>query len=113
MVLPDQTGGTAAVTVPGQVPTVDVLPRTARVGGLRRRPTGAPPPLPRKLGWSGKLWLALAVLLAIALVWLSPQDQPRAAMDAETAILRWFAALRTDWLTPRCGPSPHSARPGR
>ena len=40
------------------------------------------------------------MLLAIALVWLSPQDQPKFAMDAETAILRWFAALRTDWLTP-------------
>ena len=98
--LPDQPGGTAAVTVPGQLPPSDVLPRTARVGGLRRRPTGAPPPLPRKLGWSGKLWLALALLLAIALVWLSPQEQPRAAMDAETAILRWFASLRSDWLTP-------------
>ena len=98
--LPDQPGGTAAVTTPGHLPTSDVLPRTARVGGLRRRPTGAPPPLPRKLGWSGKLWLALAVLLAIALVWLSPQQQPRAAMDAETAILRWFAGLRSDWLTP-------------
>ena len=101
MVLPDQTGGAAvSVSAPGQVPTVDVLPHSAVVGGLRRRPTGAPPPLPRKLGWSGKLWLVLAVLLAIALVWLSPQDQPKFAMDAETAILRWFAALRTDWLTP-------------
>jgi tRNA A-37 threonylcarbamoyl transferase component Bud32 len=98
--LPDQPGGTAAVTAPGHLPTSDVLPRTARVGGLRRRPTGAPPPLPRKLGWSGKLWLALAVVLAVALVWLSPQDQPQAATDAETAILHWFAALRTEWLTP-------------
>ena len=88
------------MSAPGVLPTDHVLPGTARVGGLRRRPTGAPPPLPRKLGWSGKLWLALAVLLAVALVWLSPQEQPRAAMDAETAILRALAALRTDWLTP-------------
>jgi tRNA A-37 threonylcarbamoyl transferase component Bud32 len=99
--LPDQRGAAAAVSAaPGQVPTSDVLPRTAKVSGLRRRPTGTPPPLPRKLGWSGKLWLALAVLLAVALIWLSPQDQPQAAMDAETAILHWFASLRTDWLTP-------------
>jgi tRNA A-37 threonylcarbamoyl transferase component Bud32 len=98
--LPEQPGGAAAVSAPGHVPTSDVLPRTATVGGLRRRPTGAPPPLPRKLGWSGKLWLALAVLLAVALIWLSPQDQPQRAMDAETAILRWFAGLRADWLTP-------------
>ena len=88
------------MSAPNVLPTDHVLPGTARVGGLRRRPTGAPPPLPRKLGWSGKLWLVLAGLFAIALVWLSPEDQPRAAMDAETAILRWFAALRTDWLTP-------------
>ena len=88
------------MSAPNVLPTDHVLPGTARVGGLRRRPTGAPPPLPRKLGWSGKLWLALAALLAVALVWLSPQEQPRAAMDAETAILRAFAGLRSDWLTP-------------
>ena len=98
--LPDQPGGAAAVSAPGQLPTSDVLPSTARVGGLRRRPTGAPPPLPRTLGWSGKLWLGLAAVFAVALVWLSPQEQPRAAMDAETAILRAFAGLRSDWLTP-------------
>jgi tRNA A-37 threonylcarbamoyl transferase component Bud32/membrane-associated phospholipid phosphatase len=88
------------VSVPNVLPTDHVLPGTARVGGLRRRPTGAPPPLPRKLGWSGKLWLALAAVFAVALVWLSPQDQPRAAMNAETAILRALAGLRSDWLTP-------------
>ena len=98
--LPDQPGGAAAVSAPVHLPSSDVLPRTARVGGLRRRPTGAPPPLPRKLGWSGKLWIALAALLAVALVWLSPQDQPRAAMNAETAILKALAGLRSDWLTP-------------
>jgi tRNA A-37 threonylcarbamoyl transferase component Bud32 len=88
------------VSAPNLLPTDHALPGTARVGGLRRRPTGAPPPLPRKLGWSGKLWLALAAVFAVALVWLSPQEQPRAAMDAETAILRAFAGLRSDWLTP-------------
>jgi tRNA A-37 threonylcarbamoyl transferase component Bud32/membrane-associated phospholipid phosphatase len=88
------------VSVPKLLPTDHVLPGTARVGGLRRRPTGAPPPLPRKLGWSGKLWLVLAAVFAVALIWLSPQEQPRAAMDAETAILRTLADLRTDWLTP-------------
>jgi serine/threonine protein kinase len=98
--LPDQPGGAASVSAPEHLPTSDVLPRTARIGGLRRRPTGAPPPLPRKLGWSGKLWLVLAALLAVALVWLSPQQQPKAAMDAETAILRAFASLRAGWLTP-------------
>jgi PAP2 superfamily len=88
------------VSAPGAVPTSDVLPGTARVGGLRRRPTGAPPPLPSKLGRSGKVWLALAALLPVALVWLLPERQPRAAMHVETAVLRSVAALRADWLTP-------------
>jgi len=81
-------------------PNSHVLPGTARVGGLRRRPTGAPPPLPRKLGWSGKIWLALVALFPVALVWLSPEGQPAAAMRFETAILRSVATLRADWLTP-------------
>ena len=88
------------MSAPGVLPTGDVLPGTARVGGLRRRPTGAPPPLPRKLGRSGKIWLALAGLLVLGLLWLVPEGQPRPAMHAETAILRAFAALRADWLTP-------------
>jgi tRNA A-37 threonylcarbamoyl transferase component Bud32 len=88
------------VSAPGVLPAGHVLPGTARVGGLRRRPTGTPPPLPRKLGWSGKLWLALVVLLGLALFWLVPEGQPRAAMHADAAILRAFAALRADWLTP-------------
>jgi tRNA A-37 threonylcarbamoyl transferase component Bud32 len=88
------------MSAPGVLPTNHVLPGTARVGALRRRPTGSPPPLPRKLGKSGKIWLGLAVVLLAGLAWLSPNGQPRAAMHAETAVLRAFAALRTDWLTP-------------
>jgi tRNA A-37 threonylcarbamoyl transferase component Bud32 len=88
------------VSAPDVLPTGHALPGTARVGGLRRRPTGAPPPLPRKLGRSGKIWLALAALIGIGLLWLSPETQPRGVLHAETAILRGFAALRADWLTP-------------
>jgi len=44
--------------------------------------------------------LALAALLPAAVVWLSPQGQPVAAMHAETAVLRSVAALRAGWLTP-------------
>ncbi len=87
------------MSAPGVLPTGDVLPGTARIGGLRRRPTGTPPPLPRKLGWSGKIWLALAVLLGVGLLWLAPEGQPRPVIHAETAILRAFATLRADWLT--------------
>jgi membrane-associated phospholipid phosphatase/tRNA A-37 threonylcarbamoyl transferase component Bud32 len=88
------------VSAPGAPAASDALPGTARIGGVRRRPTGAPPPLPRKLGRSGKVWLALAALLPAALFLLSPQRQPRVAMQVETAILRSIAGLRSDWLTP-------------
>ena len=102
VMLPDQPGGTAAVTVPGQLPPSDVLPRTARVGGLRRRPTGAPPPLPRKLGWSGKLWLALAVLLDATLV--------RSVLLPATMVVlerwNWYLPAALRWL-----PEVHRTRP--
>jgi tRNA A-37 threonylcarbamoyl transferase component Bud32 len=73
---------------------------TAWTGSLRRRPTGAPPPLPRKLGASGKVWLGLAGILAVALVALALRGQPLVAAQLETWVLRSIASLRTDWLTP-------------
>jgi tRNA A-37 threonylcarbamoyl transferase component Bud32/membrane-associated phospholipid phosphatase len=76
------------------------VPGIARTGGLRRRPTGAPPPLPRKLGASGKGWLGLAGLLAVALVAFALRGQPLVAAQLETWVLRSVASLRTDWLTP-------------
>ena len=85
---------------PRHVPTSDVLPAppgSVGCGGgppARRRRCPASSAGAASSGWSSPS------LLAVALVWLSPQDQPKVAMDAETAILRWFAALRTDWLTP-------------
>jgi tRNA A-37 threonylcarbamoyl transferase component Bud32 len=77
----------------------ETAPRTARTGGLRRRPTGAPPPLPRKLGTSGKVWLGLSGLLAIALVGFVARGQPLLAVEFETWVLQSIASLRTDWLT--------------
>jgi tRNA A-37 threonylcarbamoyl transferase component Bud32/membrane-associated phospholipid phosphatase len=88
------------VSAAGARSTSDAVPGTARTGGLRRRPTGAPPPLPRKLGASGKGWLGLAGLLAVALVAFALRGQPLVAAELETWILRSIASLRTDWLTP-------------
>jgi hypothetical protein len=66
----------------------------------RRRPTGAPPPLPRSIGLSGKLWLFLSVAL---LVWvpaaLAFPAVERFADRADTAFLEQVARLRTSWLT--------------
>ncbi len=73
---------------------------TARTGSLRRRPTGSPPPLPRKLGTSGKVWLGVAGLLAVALVAFVLRGQPLVAARLETWFLRSIASLRADWLTP-------------
>jgi tRNA A-37 threonylcarbamoyl transferase component Bud32 len=84
----------------GAPPASDALPGTVRVTGLRRRPTGAPPPLPRNLGTSGKVWLTLAVLLAASLVWVTPQRLPHGLQRLEAGILQGLATLRADWLTP-------------
>jgi membrane-associated phospholipid phosphatase/serine/threonine protein kinase len=68
--------------------------------GRRRRPTGAPPPLPRKLGTSGKVWLALAILLvAWVPLALAFQNVLGFADRADTWLLRGVAHLRTAWLT--------------
>ena len=88
------------MSAPGARSARDAVPGTARTGGLRRRPTGAPPPLPRRLGASGKGWLGLAGLLAVALVAFVLRGQPLVAAQLETWVLRSIASLRTDWLTP-------------
>ena len=87
------------VIVPAS-PVSDAVPRTARTGSLRRRPTGAPPPLPRQLGTSGKAWLGLGGLLAVALAAFALRGQPVLAARFETWVLRSVASLRTDGLTP-------------
>jgi len=90
----------AAVSASGARSTNVAGLGTARTGSLRRRPTGAPPPLPRKLGASGKVWLGLAGLLPVALVAFVLRGQPLVAAQLETWVLRSIASLRTDWLTP-------------
>jgi tRNA A-37 threonylcarbamoyl transferase component Bud32/membrane-associated phospholipid phosphatase len=89
----------AAVSIPKARLTSEAVPGTARTGGLRRRPTGAPPPLPRKLGTSGKVWLGLSGLLAVALVAFVARGQPLLAAEFETGVLRSIASLRTEWLS--------------
>src|SRR5690349_17968491 len=76
------------------------VPTKVAADAPRRRPTGAPPPLPRKLGATGKFWLVFAIVLATALVLLFPRGQPQVAVDFEEWILRSVTALRADWLTP-------------
>ncbi|CAA9276683.1 MAG: hypothetical protein AVDCRST_MAG76-3721 [uncultured Acidimicrobiales bacterium] len=75
------------------------LPHVRRTRRLRR-PSGAPPPLPRSIGWTGKGWLAATGLLlawvATAAAW---EPAARATDRADAAVLRAVARLRTGWLT--------------
>ncbi|HZD18766.1 MAG TPA: RIO1 family regulatory kinase/ATPase [Actinomycetota bacterium] len=69
-------------------------------GRRRRRPTGEPPPLPRKLGSSGHVWLALLVVLTIlgaAALRFDPVLELTNRIDG--AILRAIAGIRTSSLT--------------
>ena len=64
--------------------------------GRHRRPTGAAPALPKVIGWTGKLWLAAAlVIVGSGVLWL---HYDLAAVDRLDA---WFADAVT-WT--RSGP---------
>jgi membrane-associated phospholipid phosphatase/tRNA A-37 threonylcarbamoyl transferase component Bud32 len=66
----------------------------------RRRPTGAPPPLPKRIGETGKWWVTALVvfLLWLLIVVLVPQVR-RQTYRFDTEILQTIASLRTAWLT--------------
>jgi membrane-associated phospholipid phosphatase len=73
---------------------------SARRTGRQRRPTGAPPPLPRPIALSTTAWLVLvAVILAGA--FLVSQHTPSLRFDdrVSTWVLLRLAAMRTPWLT--------------
>jgi serine/threonine protein kinase len=76
------------------------LPPTVERARRRRRPSGAPPPLPRALGSTGKAWLAVA---AAALIWcvlyLQVSAIRRVSEQADSAVLRVIARFRAGWLT--------------
>src|SRR4051812_9094263 len=70
------------------------------LAGRRRRPTGAPPPLPRSIGASGKGWLiAFAVLAAWVVVTLASPWARRVTDSVDSALLRALSRLRAGWLT--------------
>jgi len=75
-------------------PVVDV----SQGGGRRhRRPTGAPPPLPKKIGATGVLrLLLLAVVVVPGCIWLHVNPGPLDRFDA--AITDAVVSLRVGWL---------------
>ena len=85
----------------GTSPSRSVTPqRGPGGGGRRRRPSGEPPPLPRNLGVSGRVWVALAAFL-VAIVGLVVASQALASgFDRwNAAVLRGIVSIRTGWLT--------------
>jgi hypothetical protein len=66
-------------------------------GRRQRRPTGAPPPLPKAIGLTGKLWLAAVLLVVVSgVVWLHVTTGPLDRFDA--VIIRFVTSARTRWL---------------
>jgi membrane-associated phospholipid phosphatase len=66
----------------------------------QRRPSGAPPPLPHRIGPSTTAWLALAAILVSAAFLVSELTPwQRAGDQGSTWLLRQLAAVRTPGLT--------------
>ena len=71
-----------------------------RPAARRRRPTGAPPPLPHPVSFTTTAWLiAVVVVLAGAIVVSVRAPSLRFDDQANAAVLRFFARARTPWLT--------------
>ena len=69
----------------------------SRVGKRHRRPTGAPPPLPKSIGATGVFRLALVFIVVIpGCIWLHSNPGPLDRFDA--AITDAVVSLRTGWL---------------
>ena len=66
----------------------------------RRRPTGAPPPLPHPVSVTTRAWLVLAVVLLAGGIVISART-PSLRLDNQvnSAVLRLLAQARTPWLT--------------
>jgi tRNA A-37 threonylcarbamoyl transferase component Bud32 len=76
------------------------VPSSVRIKRRRRRPSGAPPPLPRQIGRTGRGWIVAAVVLVAWLVIALRSPWARRLTDqVDAAVLRSVAELRSDWLT--------------
>jgi len=79
---------------------VSTAPDSARRTGRQRRPTGAPPPLPRQIGATGVFWLLMvATLVTGSAVVFRSTALLRLVDHADTWFLGRLAAARVGWLT--------------
>src|SRR5512133_1050579 len=79
-------------------PTLQEAVRSRR----RRRPTGAPPPLPYRLQTSGVGWLVAALALVGLVLAVFARGLRGAAVTvtvADDAVVRWLGGLRAPGLT--------------
>jgi len=87
---------------PGDVGAAPPAGLEVRRSRRRRRPTGAPPPLPRSLQPTGVWWLAAAVLLVtLARIAFGPARRTLGVAITvwDDAVVRWLAGLRLPGLT--------------
>jgi tRNA A-37 threonylcarbamoyl transferase component Bud32 len=88
--------------LPGDVgPATSGAPEVRR-SGRRRRPTGAPPPLPRSIQTTGVWWATAAVVLVtLARITFGPARRSLgvAVTVWDDAVVRWLAGLRLPGLT--------------
>jgi tRNA A-37 threonylcarbamoyl transferase component Bud32/membrane-associated phospholipid phosphatase len=88
-------------------PTTHAATHPARVAtsvrsSRRRRPSGAPPPLPRHLEYTGVGWLLAAVALVTVFSVSFAASRHGAAVAvtvADDRVVRWLSGLRNGWLT--------------
>jgi tRNA A-37 threonylcarbamoyl transferase component Bud32/membrane-associated phospholipid phosphatase len=75
--------------------------RERRVSGKRRRPSGEPPPLPRKLGVSGIVWVgSAAILFTIAILVVAYATLGYSFDRWNSLFLQRLSAVRAGWLDP-------------
>ena len=73
---------------------------TAGLGKRHRRPSGAPPPLPRRLPWTTRAWIVLLIaLVAVGFVARRVSSVERAINEVDAAILGTIANVRTSALS--------------
>ena len=66
----------------------------------RRRPSGEPPPLPRRLNTSGRYWLGLVAAVVVLWVVIAATSSTGRWIDViDNRVLRWLVAIRSDDLT--------------
>jgi hypothetical protein len=90
-------------TVTATHPADEPAPVAASVRrSRRRRPSGAPPPLPRHLEKTGVGWLLATVGLVAAFAISFAASRHGAAVSvtaADDRVARWLTELRSGWLT--------------